>query len=90
MRGYRRGKIVRLTTHAREQARERGASETEAREAGSKGSREPAKHGRELCRYNFAYGRIWQGRIYPVKQVVPVIKEDANEILVITVYTFFF
>lgn len=83
-------KRVRLTKHAREQARERGASESEVREAIAKGSREPAKYGRELCRYNFSYGRKWQGKVYPIKQVAPVIKELANEIVVITVYTFFF
>ena len=52
-------KLIRLTDHAREQARERGASEVDVREAIAKGSREPAKSGRELCRYNFAFGKKW-------------------------------
>jgi len=34
-------------------------------------------------------GNGWAG-IYAIKQVVPVIKEEANEIIVITVYTFYF
>jgi hypothetical protein len=50
-------KPIRLTRHAREQAAERGASAAEVREAISKGSREPAKHGREMCRYNFPLSR---------------------------------
>ncbi|MDA1142044.1 MAG: DUF4258 domain-containing protein [Planctomycetota bacterium] len=83
-------KVVRLTNHAREQARERGASEEEVRETIAKGSREPAKHGRELYRYNFAYGRMWQAKVYAIKQLAPIIKEEANEIVVITVYTFYF
>lgn len=83
-------KQIRLTKHAREQARERGASEAEVREAVAKGSREPAKRSRELCRYNFTFGKTWQGQAYAVKQVAPVIKEEANEIVVITVYTFYF
>ena len=83
-------KPIRLTKHAKEQARERGAGEAEVREAIAKGSREPAKRGRELCRYNFAYGRKWQGKVYAVKQVAPVIVEEAKEIVVITVYTFYF
>lgn len=83
-------KRIRLTQHAREQARERGASEKEVREAIAKGAREPAKRGRKLCRYNFAFGRTWQGKAYSIKQVAPVIKEEANEIVVITVYTFYF
>ena len=83
-------KRVRLTRHASEQAHERGASEVEVCAAVAKGSREPAKHGRTLCRYNFAYGRMWQDKVYPIKQVAPVIKEESKEIVVITVYTFYF
>ncbi len=83
-------KPIRLTKHGREQARERGASENEVREAVTKGSREPAKRGRELCRYNFKFGKKWQGEPYAIKQVAPVIKEESNEIVVITVYTFYF
>ena len=73
-----------------EQAAERGASEIEVREAVAKGSREPAKHGREMCRFNFAFGKAWQGQHYSIKQVAAVIKEEANEVVVITVYTFYF
>ena len=83
-------KPIRLTKHAREQASERGASEEEIAEAISKGARESAKHGREICRYNFKFDRNWQGRHYPIKQVAPVIKEEPHEIVVITVYTFYF
>ena len=55
-----------------------------------KGAREAAKKGRELCRYNFAFGKSWQGKQYAIKQVAPVIKEEAQVIIVITVYTFYF
>jgi hypothetical protein len=30
------------------------------------------------------------GKLYRIKQVAPVIKEETNEIVVITVYTFYF
>ena len=83
-------KPVRLTKHARDQAAERGATESEVVEAVQHGSREPAKQGRELCRFNFTFGRQWQGNHYAIKQVAPVIKDEANEIVVITVYTFYF
>ena len=83
-------KPIRLTAHARGQAAERGASVSEVREAVVKGSREPAKLNREICRYNFPYGQTWQGKRYPIKQVAPVIKEEGDEIVVITVYTFYF
>jgi hypothetical protein len=65
-------------------------SEAEVQEAVAKGSRDPAKRGRELCRYNFTFGKTWQGQPYAIKQVAPVIKEEANEIVVITVFTFYF
>ena len=83
-------KRIRLSTHAQEQAQERGTTEAEVKEAVQKGSREPATRGREMCRYNFMFDRKWQGKHYSIKQVAPVIKEEANETVVITVYTFYF
>lgn len=83
-------KPVRLTKHAREQAQERGATEAEVYEAVLKGACEPAKRGRLLFRYNFAYNHEWQGTDYAIKQVAPVVKEEVNEMVVITVYTFYF
>jgi hypothetical protein len=83
-------KRIRLSKHAEEQATERGATQREVEETVRKGSREPTIRGREMCRYNFAFKRKWQGKHYAIKQVVPVIKEEADEIIVITVYTFYF
>lgn len=81
-------KRIRLSKHAEEQRVERGATEAEVGEAVRKGSREPAKRGREMCRYNFPFNRKWQGKHYAIKQVAAVIKEEADETVVITVYTF--
>ena len=83
-------KPIRLTRHAREQCGERGATEAEVIEAIRRGARQPAKHGRESSRFNFAFAKRWQGKLYAIKQVVPVFKEEAREIVVITVYTFYF
>ena len=83
-------KPIRLTKHAQEQCLERGATEAEVRQAIEQGSREPAKKGRELCRLNLPFGENWQGISYAIKQVAPVIKEEPDEIVVITVYTFYF
>jgi hypothetical protein len=54
------------------------------------GARERVKRGRWMCRHNFQYDAQWQGRHYAIKQVAPVIVEEQNEIIVVTVYTFFF
>ncbi len=83
-------KTIRLTKHAQEQCATRGATEAEVRQAVEQGTRETANQGRELCRYNFPFRQTWQGRFYAIKQVAPVVKEEANEIVVITVYTFYF
>ncbi len=81
---------IRLTNHACEQCVERGATEAEVRQAVENGSREPAKMGREICRFNFPFEQTWRGNHYAIKQVAPVIKEKLDEIVVITVYTFYF
>jgi hypothetical protein len=83
-------KPIRLTKHAQEQCVERGAIEAEVKQAIEQGFREPAKMGREICRLNFPFGKNWQDNIYAIKQVAPVIKEEPDEIVVITVYTFYF
>jgi hypothetical protein len=83
-------KKIRLTKHALEQCNERGATESEVKKAINDGSREQAKHGRELCRFNFDFNDFWQGNFYAIKQVAPVIKEESHEIVVITVYTYYF
>lgn len=83
-------KPVRLTYHARLQCGERGSDEEEVMKAVCEGVQEPAKAGRVMCRYNFPFDALWQGNLYAVKQVAPVIKEEPDEIVVITVYTFYF
>jgi hypothetical protein len=81
---------MRTFASTKSEAVERGATRPEIEEAVRKGSRESATRGREMCRYNFAFNRKWQGKHYAIKQVAPVIKEEADEIVVITVYTFYF
>ncbi len=83
-------KSIRLTKHALEQCVERGTDKTEISEAIRVGSIEPAKQDRLLYRANFQYNKYWQGKFYRIKQVAPVVKEEAYEIVVITVYTFYF
>ena len=74
-------KPIRLTKHAQEQCVDRGATEAEVRQAVELGSREPAKQGRELCRFNFPFGTTWQGKNYAIKQVAPVIKKSLTRSL---------
>ncbi len=46
--------------------------------------------GRLDCRKDFPYGKEWNGKLYATKQVRPVFVEEAAEIVVVTVYTYYF
>ena len=81
---------IRLTKHAIEQSRERGATEEEVREAILFGEWEEAKNGRTIAKLNVQFGKEWAGNLYPIKQVAPVFVIENSEIVVITVYTFYF
>jgi hypothetical protein len=39
---------------------------------------------------DFPFGKEWNGKTYRTKQVRPIFVEEAGEILVVTVYTYFF
>jgi hypothetical protein len=83
-------KPIRLTEHARERCRARGASEEEVRDAIRRAPHEDARHNRRTCRANFAFDANWRGVRYAVKQVMPVFVEEAEEIVVVTVYVYYF
>ena len=83
-------KPIRLTGHATEQCVDRGTSEAEVREAIEQGVAEPAKRGCLMYRLNLSYRTHWQGQFYAIKQVAPIVTETENEIIVVTVYTFYF
>jgi hypothetical protein len=83
-------KPIKFSQHAREQMSERGASEDEVIETIRTGERAPAKRGRHGYRKNFQYNRLWGGRTYAIKQVLPIVVEETDELVVVTVYTFYF
>jgi len=70
--------------------RERGATREEVERAILEGEVEPALKGRLLYRYNFEFNSTWLGERYAVKQVVPVVAEEENRRVVVTVYTFYY
>lgn len=43
-----------------------------------------------MYRLNFQFQAEWQGTFYAIKQVAPVVVEAQNELVVVTVYTFYF
>jgi len=83
-------KPVVFTPHARQRMKERGASEEAVREAIRIGAREPGKEGRILYRLNVAFKQYWDGRYFGMQQVAPVVVDEKDRLVVITVYTFYF
>jgi hypothetical protein len=83
-------KPVRLSGHARGQLARRGISEDEVIEAIRTSPWQPAELGRLECRQDFPYGREWNGKFYKTKQVRPIFVEEAEEIVVVTVYSYYF
>ena len=69
---------------------DRGISEREVIEAIRIGRREPAQRGLAQFRLNLEYRRVWAGKYYGVKQVLPVVAEEAGRYVVVTVYSFYF
>lgn len=82
-------KII-LSNHALASCEKRGISSDEVMLAIEKGTEEPAKLNRTMFGLNPEYNSIWEGRFYKVKQVAPVVIEEDNEIIVITVYAYYF
>lgn len=50
----------------------------------------PAESGRLECHKEFPFNSQWNGRHYATKQIRPVFVEEPNEIVVVTVYVYYF
>ncbi len=83
-------KPVRFSAHALSYTTKRGFTIAEVEKAIQDSLWEPSELGRLQCRKNFPFGREWNGKIYETKQVRPIFTEQTDEIIVITVYTYYF
>lgn len=83
-------KHIEISQHAKDQMGDRGASKDEVNIAIRNGEQVPAKKGRIAFRKNFPFESYWKGKYYTTKQVMPIVKEEADELVVITVYVFYF
>ena len=79
-------KPIEFSFHAREKMLDRGATESEVKAAIRTGSPEPARKGRLMFQKNFTFNGHWRGKHYAVKQVVPVVAEEPNRLVVVTVF----
>lgn len=82
-------KPIKFSQHAIDNMADRGASKEEVEMAIRAGEYFPAKKGRLAFRKNFSYNALWKGRYYQVKQVMPIVVEEPNRFVVVTVYVFF-
>lgn len=68
----------------------RGFTEAEVVSAIRSGRWDPAQGGRLETAWDFAYNRLWNGRLFATKRVRPIFVEVPDEIVVVTVYTYYF
>ena len=83
-------KPIRLSKHAAGYIHSRGFSEAEVAEAIHTTPWSPAELGKLECRKDFFFDADWNGHYYTTKQVRPIFVEEDTEIVVITVYTYYF
>jgi len=83
-------KPIRLSGHARLRIGQRGATEQEVAETIREAAWVAAERGRKECQKDFNFGREWNRRIYATKRVRPIFVDDPREILVVTVYVYYF
>jgi hypothetical protein len=83
-------KPIRLSNHALIQCKERGVSIDEVIGTIRNGIPEPAKKNRFQCKQNFQYNDFWFDSFYPIKQVSPVFVDEEFEIVVVTVFSYYF
>jgi hypothetical protein len=83
-------KPIRLSDHDRGYLVRRGFIEAEVHEAIRTSPWQPAQRGRHEAIKDFPYQALWNGTFYTTKRVRPIFVEETVEIVVVTVYTYFF
>ena len=76
--------------HALDQLNDRGTSKEEVVSAINEGEVAPAKKGRLAFRKNFPFISRWKNKFYEIKQVMPIVAEENDRFVVVTVFVFFF
>ena len=81
---------IRLHSHAKARAAERGATEPVVIASVEEGEQFPVKYGRAGFRRNFSFNGVWGGKHYLVKQVEAYAIKEADDWIVVTVITRYF
>jgi Domain of unknown function (DUF4258) len=85
-----RVKPIRFSDHALRYMSRRGFTLNEVEDAIRTAPWQPAELGRLECRTDFGYDKEWNNKRYGTKQLRPVFVEESTEIVVVTVYTYYF
>jgi hypothetical protein len=83
-------KAIRLSGHASRYMASCGFRLEEVEEAIRTAPWESAELGRPQCHKDFVFGRVWSGVEYATKRVRPIFVEESDELVVVTVYTYYF
>ena len=79
-----------MSGHALGYLERRGFSVAEVEDTIRTSAWERAEVGRLQCQKDFTFGEQWNNVLYETKRVRPVFVEEPHEIVVVTVYTFYF
>jgi hypothetical protein len=82
-------KPIRLSAYALSYIAKRGFTVAEVEDTIRAERWEPAGLGRMECRKTFPFNREWNKRFYATKVVRPIFVEEADEIVVVTVYAYY-
>jgi hypothetical protein len=82
-------KPIEISQHALERLPQRGITQKEVEIAIRQGERIPAESGRFAFRKNFPFESKWKNRYYEIKQVMPIVVEEGDKLVVVTVYAFY-
>lgn len=87
----RKDKILKIifSRHAEDRIKERGATKEEIFKTIKEGEQLPVKEGRVAYKKNFQYNKKWKGKYYTTKQVIVITKKEGDNLIVITVFTFY-
>jgi hypothetical protein len=83
-------KQIVFSRHVLDRLKERGVTKEEIQTAIQSGERSSAKRGMIAFRKNFHFASEWKNRYYEIKQVMPIVIEEDDKLIVVTVYAFYF
>jgi len=83
-------KPIRLSAHAKMRASARGTCEEEIVEAIRTSEWKTSQLSKLECKKDFVFNKSWNNKFYRTKQVRPIFVEEDKEIIVITVYVYYF